>query len=137
MSVLERVVHRPVVHWLALLMLCSAYIQGAVCKLVDFPSATGEMRHFGMSPPTLFAVGVIVFELACSAAILSGRLRWLGALSLAVFTILASFVANAWWDLPAGPEQSMSMNGFFEHIGLAGAFVLVAWMDLGRRTRDG
>lgn len=137
MSRLERVVHRPVVRWLALLALCSAYIQGAVTKVFDFPSAIGEMRHFGMAPPTLFAVGVIVFELVCSAAILSGRLRWLGALALAVFTIAATFVANAWWSLPPGPEQSMSMNGFFEHIGLAGAFVLVAWMDLGRKTRDG
>jgi uncharacterized membrane protein YphA (DoxX/SURF4 family) len=95
------------------------------------------MQHFGLAPAALFAVGVIVFELVCSVAILTGRLRWLGALALAAFTVAATFIANAWWDLPPGPEQSMSMNGFFEHVGLAGGFVLVAWMDLARKTRDG
>jgi uncharacterized membrane protein YphA (DoxX/SURF4 family) len=37
-------------------------------------------------------------------------------------------MANRFWEL-AGHERIMSENGFFEHIGLAGAFLLVAWLD--------
>jgi len=116
--------------WLALLALCSAYLQGAICKLADFDSAIGEMQHFGLSPPRLFACGVIVFELLCSLAVLTGQLRWLGAFALALFTFAANFLANAWWSEPAGPGRDMMMNGFFEHLGLAGAFVYVGWLDL-------
>lgn len=125
-----------IVPWLALLALCSAYLQGAVCKLIDFDAAIGEMRHFGLAPPVLFAGGVIVFELVCSLAILTGHLRWLGAFALALFTFAANFLANAWWHEAAGPARDMMMNGFFEHLGLAGAFVYVGWLDRRGRFHD-
>lgn len=123
-------VRMDLVLWIALLALCSAYLQGAFCKLVDFDAAVAEVRHFGLSPPRFVAAGLIVFEVACSIAILTGRLRWLGAFALAAFTVAASFLANAWWHEPPGPARDMSMNGFFEHVGLAGAFIHVGWLDL-------
>lgn len=121
------------VEFLALLALCSAYIQGPLVKIFDFPGALAEMEHFGLLPAPLFAVGVIVFELAMSALVLSGFFRWTAALALAIFTVMATFLAFRFWELPPGMERSMAMNGFFEHLGLAGAFVLVAWHDLARR----
>ncbi|CDM61963.1 MULTISPECIES: DoxX family protein [Rhizobium] len=120
----------PVVAFVALLGLCAAYIQGPLAKLFDFQSAIGEMEHFGLHPAALFAVAVIVFELAASAMILSGFLRWLGALALAVFTLLATFVAVRFWEMPSGMERMMATNAFFEHLGLVGAFVIVAITDL-------
>lgn len=116
--------------WLALLCLCAAYIQGSVTKILDFPGAQAEMAHFGLEPPALFAIVVILFELAASAMILSGVYRWLGALGLAGFTLAATFVALQFWELPPGFERSMATNAFFEHLGLASAFVLVAAHDL-------
>jgi uncharacterized membrane protein YphA (DoxX/SURF4 family) len=120
--------------FLALLALCAAYIQGPLTKAFDFQGAIAEMNHFGLAPAPLFAVGVPVFELAMSALILSGRLRWLGALALAIFTLMATYLALRFWEIPAGPEHSAAMNGFFEHIGLSGAFVFVALADLRKRT---
>ncbi|WSH69345.1 DoxX family protein (plasmid) [Rhizobium ruizarguesonis] len=119
---------------LALLALCSAYIQGPLTKVFDFQGAVAEMNHFGLAPAPLFAVGVPIFELAMSALILSGRLRWLGALALAIFTLMATCLALRFWEIPAGPEHSAAMNGFFEHIGLSGAFVFVALVDLRKRA---
>ncbi|OLP62538.1 DoxX family protein [Xaviernesmea oryzae] len=119
----------PLLTFLALLGLCSAYLQGALTKLFDFNGALAEMAHFGLQPAPLFAVGVIAFELAMSALVLSGVLRWLGALALAGFTLLATFLAFRFWELPVGMERMMMANGFFEHLGLVGAFVLVAIAD--------
>ena len=116
-----------------LLMLCAAYIQGSVEKLLDFGGAVAEMQHFGLPLPGPMAAAVIAFELAASAMVVSGRKRWLGAAALAVFTLLATLLANRVWSLPAGHERMMSENGFFEHVGLAGAFLLVAWLDWGRK----
>ena len=124
----------PVVRFVALLALCAAYIQGPLTKLSDFPGAIAEMEHFGLHPASVFAVLVIAFELAASAMILSGILRWLGAFSLAVFTLLATFVALRFWEMPAGMERMMATNAFFEHIGLAGAFVIVATLDLAKEA---
>ncbi|WP_077964048.1 DoxX family protein [Ensifer adhaerens] len=123
--------------FLGLLALCSAYIQGPLTKIFDFPGALAEMDHFGLHPAPLFAVGVIVFELAMSALILSGVYRWAAAGALAAFTFAATFLAFRFWELPPGMERAMTTNGFFEHIGLAGAFVLVALYDLRERVSAG
>jgi uncharacterized membrane protein YphA (DoxX/SURF4 family) len=58
--------------------------------------------------------------------ILSGRLVWLGAGMLGVFTLLAAVTANAFWAMPVGQERFMATNAFFEHLGLIGGFVLAA-----------
>ncbi|HEY4317312.1 MAG TPA: DoxX family protein [Herbaspirillum sp.] len=122
----------PGLHWLALLGLCAAYLQGGIVKAVDFQGAVGEMAHFGLTPALPFAVLVIVLELGASALILTGYYRWIGALALAIFTLMATFMANRFWNA-APPERFMMENGFFEHLGLVGGFLLVAWHDLKSR----
>jgi uncharacterized membrane protein YphA (DoxX/SURF4 family) len=119
----------PSLRWIALLCLCAAYLQGGLTKAADFQSAIAEMNHFGVSPAALFAAVTIVLELGASVLILTGFYRWIGALLLAGFTLFASFLANRFWNMPL-PERFMAENAFFEHIGLAGGFLLVAWHDL-------
>jgi uncharacterized membrane protein YphA (DoxX/SURF4 family) len=119
----------PAVRWIALLGLCAAYLQGGLDKATDFPSAIAEMNHFGLAPAAPFAIAVIVLELGASALILIGFYRWLGALALAGFTLMATFIANRFWGL-APPERFIAANSFFEHLGLVGGFLLVAWHDL-------
>ncbi|MGB6080969.1 MAG: DoxX family protein [Xanthobacteraceae bacterium] len=123
------------VRWFAYLGLCAAYIQGPVIKILDFDSALAEMNQFGLSPAATFAVVVIVFELVASAMILFGGWRWLAALALAGFTLMATFVALRFWEMPAGQGWMMAMNSFFEHLGLIGGFILVAIDDL-TRSKD-
>lgn len=121
---------------LALLALTGAYLQGGLNKLLDFPGAVAEAQHFGLAPAALAAALTIAVELGASALVISGFGRWLGALALAAFTLAATFLANRFWALPAGPERFMTANAFFEHLGLAGAFVLVAWYDLARKGQE-
>lgn len=98
-------------------------------KLADLPGAVAEMHHFGLSPALPLAIAVIGLELLASLAILSGYWRWLGALALCIFTAAAAFIANRYWEL--GPTQRFATeNAFYEHLGLAGGFLLVAWHDL-------
>ncbi|NYT33619.1 DoxX family protein [Rhizobium sp. WYCCWR 11128] len=124
------VVAAPVTRTFALLALCAAYIQGPLTKLFDFQSAIGEMEHFGLHPAAFFGVAVIVFELAASAMVVSGILRWAGALALAGFTLFATLIALRFWELSPGMDRMMATNAFFEHLGLAGAFIIVAASDL-------
>ena len=119
----------PAIRWIALLLLCAAYLQGGLQKAFDFPGAMAEMKHFGLAPEAPLAVAVIVLELGAAALILTGRLRWLGALALGGFTLMATFVALRFWEMPAGHDRFMAANSFFEHLGLVGGFLLVAWHD--------
>jgi uncharacterized membrane protein YphA (DoxX/SURF4 family) len=114
---------------LGLLALCAAYLQGGINKLLDYPGAVAEAAHFGLPLPGITAAATIALELVASGMILAGRFRWLGALALAGFTLAATFVANRYWALPPGQERFMTANAFYEHLGLAGAFLLVALWD--------
>ena len=117
-----------VVRWFGLLLLVSAYLQGGFDKAFDFAAATGEMRHFGIEPAVPIALATIALELGASAMVLTGRLRWLGAVLLALFTLAASLVANRFWSAAPGDRFALE-NAFFEHLGLAGAFLFVACTD--------
>lgn len=132
-SAMQRPSGGRVIRFIAYTGLCAAYVQGGIVKLWDFPGAVAEMSHFGLTPAPLFAVLVIALELAASAMILTGRLRWLGASALAAFTLLATFIALRYWELPAGQQRWMAANAFYEHLGLVGGFMLVAWLDLRER----
>jgi uncharacterized membrane protein YphA (DoxX/SURF4 family) len=124
----------PLVRWIALLGLCAAYLQGGIVKATDFGGAIAEMQHFGLSPAAPLAIAVIALELGASVMILTGFYRWLAALALGGFTLMATLIALRFWELPAGHERFLAANAFFEHLGLVGGFLLVAWHDLKRRA---
>lgn len=120
-------------HRLCLLLLCSAYIQGGLEKALDFDDAIAEMTAFGLRPAWLLVVAAIAIELAGSVLVLIGRGRSVGALLLAAFTLVTTLIANRFWEAQGVP-RTMLTHAFFEHLGLAGALVLVAWSD--RLERD-
>jgi uncharacterized membrane protein YphA (DoxX/SURF4 family) len=122
---------RPV-HFIALLGLCAAYIQGGLTKLFDLNAAVAETQGFGIPLAATATAATIVTELVASALILTGIYRWLGALWLAAFTLFATFLANRFWEIQP-PQRFMVENSFFEHLGLVGGFLLVAWLDLRKR----
>jgi uncharacterized membrane protein YphA (DoxX/SURF4 family) len=120
----------PVIRTISLCALCAAYVQGPMTKIFDFSGALAEMDHFGLHPAAFFAVAVIVFELTASASVITGLFRWAGALALAGFTVMATFIALRFWEMAPGMDRTMATNAFFEHFGLAGAFIFVAASDL-------
>lgn len=112
--------------FIARLLLVGAYLLGGIVKLTDWQAAVAEQAHFGMKPPALWAALTIAIELIGPIMILTGRMVWLGAGMLGIFTLLAAFTANAFWTMPAGQARFMATNAFFEHLGLIGGFILTA-----------
>lgn len=121
---------------LARLALVGAYLVGGVTKLLDFHGAVAEQVHFGLSPPTLWAVLTIVVETGAALLLVWGRFVWLAAGALGVFTGLAAIVANNFWVIPPGQARFMAMNAFFEHIGLIAGFVMAALVAKLKQRRD-
>ncbi|WP_435526434.1 DoxX family protein [Ideonella oryzae] len=118
--------------WLGLLALCAAYLQGGLSKAWDLSAATAEMAHFGLQPAGPMALAVIVFELVASLAVLTGWQRAPAALALGAFTLAASVIANPFWSVPADSRPPL-LNAFMEHLGLAGAWGMVALASLRHR----
>ncbi|WKL13689.1 DoxX family protein [Comamonas testosteroni] len=130
MGALHAAATAPWVQSLALLCLCAAYLQGGWYKSLNFRGAVAEVKALGLTPAAPIAAAVLVLQLAASALILTGWYRWLGALALAGFTVLAALLADRFWVAPQA-ERQRAANAFFEHWGLVGGMLLVAWHDLG------
>jgi uncharacterized membrane protein YphA (DoxX/SURF4 family) len=121
----EAIVAWPLTAFAARAALASAYLIGGAAKLSDFPGAVAEQAHFGLQPAPLWAVLAIVVELLGSVLIIVGRFVWLAAGALSVLTAIAMLVANDFWA-HQGPERFMTLNAFFEHLGLIGGMALAA-----------
>lgn len=124
----------PPTSLIARLLLVGAYLLGGIVKLADWPGAIAEQAHFGMAPAALWAALTIAVELLGALMILTGRLVWLGAGMLGVFTLLAAVVANPFWAM-TGQDRFMATNAFFEHLGLIGGLILAAMVADGARRR--
>ena len=58
--------------------------------------------------------------------VITGWMAWLGAISLALFTIAATVVAYPFWKM-SGIDRARNIETFLEHVGLAAAFILLVW----------
>jgi len=125
---LSAIVGNPL-SFLIFLGLCAPFLQGSLTKICRFEEAITEMGGLGLRPPRLFAIAVIAFELTASGMLLFGYYRGAASFALGVFTFAATLIALRFWELPAGKARIGAMDSFFEHIGLAAAFVLVAALE--------
>lgn len=65
MRIVTPIVTHPYVHFVALLGLCAAYLQGGGQKLFDFGGAVGEAQHFGLTPAVPIAIACRIFLASC------------------------------------------------------------------------
>ncbi|MET0195251.1 MAG: DoxX family protein [Hyphomicrobiaceae bacterium] len=126
-AAIGKLLAQPWFSLVARIALTSAFWLSAIGKTFDFPSAVAEIRGLvGLEPAALFAAAVILVQLGGSLLVIwGGRLAWLGAGALGVFTMLATLIAHAWWT-KAGIERFRDFNTFWEHAGLVGGFMLAA-----------
>lgn len=117
----------PWVLFAARLALTGAYLLGGITKLLNFPAAIAEQESFGLHPGWLFAALTILVELGGSMLVLSGIAVWLGAGALGCLTAVAMLGADKFWT-KSGTERVAQANTFFEHLGLIGGFVLIAFI---------
>jgi transmembrane protein len=102
-----------------------------IAKTAHFSETLGEMAHFGLNPPWVFALGTIALQLVGSAlVVLGGRFAWLGAAALALFTLATIPIGHAFWNLP--PQAAFGERLIAEeHLSVVGGLVLAAALGRG------
>jgi uncharacterized membrane protein YphA (DoxX/SURF4 family) len=110
----------------ARVVLTTPYWFAGLYKLTHLQDALGEAGHFGLKPAGLVVALTVVVQLGGSVLLILGRLSWLAAGALAVFTGLATLIAHPYWTVADPAERFHALNTFLEHIGLIGGFMLAA-----------
>jgi uncharacterized membrane protein YphA (DoxX/SURF4 family) len=108
-------------------LLCSAYLWSGVTKLLEFNAAAAHFASRFNLPAAHTAVAVtIAVQLVGSAMVITGWMASLAAAMLALFTVLATIIAYPFWTM-RGVERRRNIETCLEHVGLAAAFLLIAW----------
>jgi transmembrane protein len=107
-------------------ILTTPYWFAGLYKLTHLRDALGEAAHFDLKPAGLVVALTVVVQLGGSVLLILGRLGWLAAGALGVFTALATLIAHPFWMVVDPMERFHATNTFLEHIGLIGGFMLAA-----------
>lgn len=111
---------------LARAILTLPYWWSGVAKLADLHGALAEASHFGLKPAWLVVAATVLVQLGGSLLLILGRIGWLAAGALGVFTASATLIAHPYWTVTDPIERFHALNTFLEHIGLIGGFMLAA-----------
>jgi uncharacterized membrane protein YphA (DoxX/SURF4 family) len=107
-------------------ILTAPYWFAGLYKLAHLPDALGEAAHFGLQPAGLVVALTVTVQLGGSALLILGRMGWLAAGALGVFTALATLIAHPYWTVADPVERFHALNTFLEHCGLIGGLMLAA-----------
>jgi len=111
-------------------LLCSAYLWSGVTKLFQFNSTVAHFAaRFKLPAPRTAVAVTILVQLMGSALVISGWMAWIGASVIAVFTVVATVIAYPFWKM-TGIERARNIETCLEHVGLAAAFLIIAWPAL-------
>lgn len=110
----------------ARVLLTLPFWSSGIAKLLDIDGALAEAAHFGLEPAWLTVIATLIVQLGGSAALITGRLAWVGAGALGVFTALATLIAHPFWTVADPVARFHERNTFLEHVGLVGGLILAA-----------
>lgn len=134
---IEAFLGQPAVEVIARILLTFPFWGSGLAKLIDFQGGVAEMAMFGLNPPALFNIAVIITQLGGSALIILNRCTWLGAGALGVFTALTIPLVHHFWSLE-GEHAIVAFHTATEHVGMIGALVVVSILAARRnRSRSG
>ena len=121
---------RHAVRWVGLIGLGAVFLHHAAVRFQNFELAIAEVEQVGLLPSAPIAAAVIAIQVVCSLFVISGFLRWIGALALSCFTVVSTALTLPFWSMRPGIERITATDQFMLHLGVAGGLLIVAWCDV-------
>jgi len=116
---------------LARIGLAALFLWSGYGKLVHMDGNIAYMQAYGMPLAQLLIWPALIVELAAGSMLLLGwKARW-AALALALFTIPATFIFHAYWNVPADQALNQQIH-FIKNVAIIGGLLSVFAHGAGR-----
>ena len=113
--------------WVSLvgrLLLAALFLWSGYGKLVSMDGNVAYMQAVGLPAAGLLIWVALLVELVAGALLAAGwNARWAAA-ALAVFTIVATFLFHAYWNVPADQALNQQIH-FMKNVAIVGALLAV------------
>ncbi|MBZ7924263.1 DoxX family protein [Ensifer adhaerens] len=113
------------------IVLTSLFWIAGLFGVFNFNAVVQEMVDVGLPTPQAFAVATIACQLFGSALIITNvaGLGWVGAIALAVFTLLTIPFGHAFWQFE-GPKRMHEFQIALEHLTVVGGLALAGILSV-------
>ena len=109
----------------ARLLVTPLFIYSGIGKILAFGVTASRLPGGEGGFGSFLAAGSIVIELGASLALILGIYTRCAAITLIVFTILATLMFHNFWASPAAAVTAQTVN-FLKNLGLIGLFAVIA-----------
>lgn len=116
-------------------LLSAVFLVAGVRKIMFWGAQVAYFTKLGFPAPEFFAVLAIVIELAAGLALLVGWKTRPAAWLLALFVLIATFMAHRFWEFDAA-LQANQLNHFLKNLAIIGGLMFVAACGPGRASVD-
>ena len=127
--------YRNALNLLGRLLIVALFLPAGLAKLSGFDGTVGYFTSLGIAAPTLAVIATIVVEVVGSLALLVGFQTRVVAVVMALFTLVASVTAHAFWAAPAD-QAFVAQLLFFKNIAVIGGLLVLASSGAGLWSID-
>ena len=117
-------------------LLASLFVVSGVRKVLFWSPTVAYFGKIGLPWPELLLPLVVLLEVVGGLALAFGWHARIVALALAAFTLVAGFVAHAFWSVDAA-QYGNQFNHLWKNVSIAGGLLCVSALSTARRTAAG
>ena len=121
--------------FIARLLLALMFVMAGAFKFADLAGTAGYIASQGLPLPQLLALATATLEVVGGLAIVIGFQARLAALTLALFTLVASFLFHDFWAAPV-EQQMVQQLMFMKNLAVAGGLLLMVSLGAGPASLD-
>ena len=117
--------YHPTLLLVGRILLSLVFLVAGIRKAMAIAGTAGYFAKLGMPMPEVMVYIAILIEVGGAILLIVGwKARW-AALVLAVFTLIATFMAHRFWDVDAA-QYANQMNHFLKNMGIIGGMLFIA-----------
>jgi len=113
------------------LLIAALFLVAGIRKVMMFSMSVGYFTKLGFPMPEVMTVIAIAIEIGGALALILGWKTRPAALLLALFTVIATFMAHRFWEFDAA-QQANQLNHFLKNAAIVGGLLFVAASGPGR-----
>lgn len=116
--------YNPTLLCIARILLSLVFLVAGVRKALAFAATAGYFTKLGMPMPEVMVVLAIIVEVGGALLLIIGWKARYAAIALAVFTLIATFMAHRFWEFPDA-QYANQLNHFLKNLAIIGGMLFL------------
>ena len=117
--------YNPTLLLVGRILLSLVFLVAGVRKALTFAATAGYFAKLGMPVPEVMVVLAIIVEVGGAALLIVGWKARQAAWALAIFTLIATFMAHRFWEFPDA-QYANQLNHFLKNLAIIGGMMFIA-----------